>query len=146
MQPLLAALIAHVVFPGVLFWDVACEGARALQVWLELLARLVVRVLICCLVGQAGQKFIRLRLIVSCLIFKVRVDEIICRVHVIFGILRRLLSHFLLLDCMHVSHLILARVLNGGLCNYCVLRGALRLLLRSRASFICRIHLRVVIL
>lgn len=146
MEPLLAALIAHVVLPGVLLWDVAREGAGALQVRVELLAGLVVRVLVCYLVRQAGQKFIRLRLIVSCLIFKVRVDEIICRAHIIFGILRRLLTHLLLLDCLHVSYLILARVLNGGLCNYCVLRGALRLLLRSRAGLICRIHLRVVIL
>ena len=146
MQPLLAALIAHVVLPGVLLRDVASEGASALQVRVELLAGLVVRVLVCCLVGQAGQKFIRLRLIVGCLILKVRVNEIICRVHVVFGILRRLLTHFLLLDCLHVNDLILARVLNVGLCHNCVLRGALRLLLRSRAGLICCIHLRVVIL
>ena len=87
MQPLLAVFIAHIVLASVLLGDVACEGASALQVRVELLAGLAVRVLVCRRVGQTGKEFVRLGLVVRCLILEIWMDEIVGRVDIILGIL-----------------------------------------------------------
>ena len=87
VQPLLAVLIAHIVLASVLLGDVACKGASALQVRVELLAGLAVRVLVCRRVGQTGKKFVRLGLVVRCLILEIWVDEIVGGVDIILGIL-----------------------------------------------------------
>ena len=87
MQSLFAILVAHIVLASVLLGDVACEGASALQVRVELLAGLAIGVLVCRRIGQTGKEFIRLRLVVRCLILEIWVDEIVGRVDIILGIL-----------------------------------------------------------